>query len=111
MPEPKYTRGPRPLSAEQARQAFRGPLLGSEGEFLATKHFKGRMLERQCDMADVMQLARTGVIHNPPEWDTKHGEWLWRIEGKAVDGRTVYVVFGLPRPHQVKGVTIETLKR
>jgi uncharacterized protein DUF4258 len=109
--EPSQSRGPRPLSAEQARQAFRRPILGSEGEFLTTKHFKERMIERHFDMADVLHLARTGVIHNPPEWDTKHGEWLWRIEGKAVDGRRVYVVFSLPRQHQVKGVTIETPAR
>jgi len=69
------------------------------------------MVERQFDMADVVQLARTGVIRNPPEWDTKHGERLWRIEGKAVDNRTVYVVFSLPKQNQVKGITIETPER
>jgi hypothetical protein len=37
-----------------------------------------------------------------------HGEWTWRIEGQAVDGRTAYVVFSIVGEKTVKGITIET---
>jgi len=72
------------------------------------KHFKERMVERQFDLTDVGHVARSGRIHNPPEWDIAHGEWTWRIEGRAVDGRTVYVVFSVVGEKTVKGITIES---
>jgi hypothetical protein len=65
------------------------------------------MASRGFDMTDVIQIARTGRIPNPPEYDMGHGEWKWRIEGRAVDSRTVYVVFSVLGIRQVKGITIE----
>lgn len=102
---------PPPLAAPQAVRAFRGALLDLTGEFIATKHFNERLVERQFDVTDVIQLARTGRILHPPEWDTGHGDWTWRIEGRAVDGRMVYVVFSVLGPKQVKGITIEKPRR
>ncbi len=55
--------------------------------------------------------ARTGRIHTPPEWDMAHGEWTWRIEGQAVDGRMVFVVFSILGEKTVKGITMETPER
>jgi hypothetical protein len=72
------------------------------------KHLKERMLERGFDAADILALAHNGRVLNPPEFDVKHGEWKWRIEGKAIDGRAVYVVFSVLSGKAVKGITIET---
>ena len=110
MTKPQGPKQPPPPSPPQARQAFRETLLDPKGEFVATRHFTERMRERRFDLADVIQTARTGRIYNPPEWDTKHGEWTWRIEGKSLDGRAVYVVFSLLGKRRVKGITIETPK-
>lgn len=82
-------------------------MLESGREFIETRHFKDRMAARRFDMNDVIHPARTGRILNPPEYDMGHGEWQWRIEGRAVDGRTVYVVFSILGEKQVKGFTIE----
>jgi hypothetical protein len=102
---------PRPPSAVQARKAFREALLEPDGTFISVRHFKERMAQRQFDLNDVGHVARTGRIHNPPEWDMAHGEWTWRIEGQAVDGRTAYVVFGILGEKTVRGITIETPER
>ena len=99
---------PPPVSKAQAREAFRGARLEPAGIFIETKHFKERLTEGRFDVNDLKTLARTGAVLNPPEWDVKHGEWVWRIEGRAQDGRTAYVVFGVLGPHQVKAITIET---
>jgi hypothetical protein len=44
-------------------------LLESGREFIETRHFKDRMAARRFDMNDVIHLARTGRILNPPEYD------------------------------------------
>lgn len=96
------------MTAEQARKAFRAALLEEQGVFIALKHFKERMGERGFELTDVVALARSGRIFNPPEFDVKHREWKWRIEGKAIDRRAVYVVFSVLGDKTVKGITIET---
>jgi len=108
MGRPRGSQLPRLPSAAQARKAFREALLEPDGTFISVKHFKQRMVERQFDLTDVGHVARSGRIHNPPEWDIAHGEWTWRIEGRAVDGRTVYVVFSVVGEKTVKGITIES---
>ncbi len=69
------------------------------------------MAERGFELTDVVLLARNGRIPNPPEFDVKHREEKWRIEGKAIDGRAVYVVFSVLGDKRVKGITIETPRR
>lgn len=96
------------VTAQQARNAFRAALLEQRGEFIQLKHFKERMAERGFELTDVVLLARNGRILNPPEFDVKHREEKWRIEGKAIDGRAVYVVFSVLGDKRVKGITIET---
>ncbi len=73
-----------------------------------SRHFEERMAQRGFGLLDVERLAREGRIFNPPEWDVAHGAWVWRIEGRAVDGRAVYVVFSVNAPKRVTGITIET---
>src|SRR3989304_3765940 len=104
MARPQGSKQPPPASSPQARQAFREALLDPKGEFTATRHFTERMRERRFDLADVIQIARVGRIYNPPEWDTRHGEWTWRIEGKALDGRAVYGGFSLLGKRRGKGI-------
>ena len=106
MAEARRPRSAGSTSVHEARRAFRAALLEPGGEFIATKHFTQQMASRRFDMNDVVQIARTGRIPNPPEYDMSHGEWKWRIEGRAVDGRIVYVVFSLLGDKQVKGITI-----
>jgi uncharacterized DUF497 family protein len=65
-------------------------------------------MERGFELTDVVELARSGRIFNPPEFDVKHGEWKWRIEGKAIDRRAVYVVFSVLGDKTVKAITIAT---
>ena len=67
-----------------------------------------RMAQRHFHMGDVRNLAHEGRIYNPPEWDLRHGQYKWRVEGKALDGRTLYVVFVVLGEHRVRAITIET---
>jgi len=60
MPRPPRQGPPPPLAAPQAVRAFRGALLEPTGEFIATKHFNERLVERQFDLTDVIQLRSQG---------------------------------------------------
>jgi len=74
MGRPRGSQLPRLPSAAQARKAFREALLEPDGTFISVKHFKQRIMERRFDLNDVGDVARSGRIHNPPEWDIAHGE-------------------------------------
>ena len=64
------------------------------------------MRQRRFDNLDLVNLAYEGRIFAPPQWDARHREWKWRVEGRAVDGRPMAVAFTVLGPRRVKAVTI-----
>ena len=108
MPRRHRPRPPDPGPPHNALAAFKKAVLMPDGEFIFTGHFEDRMAERNFQMGDVRKLAHEGRIYHPPEWDLRYGQHKWRVEGKALDGRTLYVVFVVLGENRVLGITIET---
>ena len=75
------------------------------GEFIETKHFSNEMANEGFDRNDLRRLAHGGRIVGRPEWDARHRAWKWRIEGVAVDGRRLAVIFNVLGPRRLRAIT------
>jgi hypothetical protein len=75
-------------------------------EFRESKHIKDQMIrpDRNFDMADVRHVARHGAVRKPGEYDVKHGNYVYCMEGHDVDGAPLNIIFTPGRNH-VKLVT------
>ena len=56
-------------------------------------HVKEALKDDDLDILDAAAVLRSGQIYNEPEQDIKSGEWKYRIEGRAVDGKRLAIVF------------------
>jgi hypothetical protein len=94
---------PRPLTPTQATQAMKQGLMT---ELRETKHIREQMIkpDRDFDMTDVRSVAREGAVRRPGEWNTKYGNFTYRMEGKDAEGRLLDIVFVPGRDH-VKLIT------
>ena len=103
MNDPTDLDQPPQYSIEVARAIFKKSV--RQGAFISTKHARKRMHERQVDNNDILGLARTGVVLNPPELDIKTNEWTYRIES---DSLGLKAVFTIPDPNRVRLITVIT---
>ncbi len=67
------------------------------GDFIQSKHFREKLAalgaESSATILDVIHIGQHGGIYSDPEFDTKHGEWNYRLEGTSPDGLLIAVVF------------------
>jgi hypothetical protein len=86
----------------------------TEGDFVESAHFRARLSalteERGVSILDVMHIGQHGGIYCEPEFDTKHGEWNYRIEGTSPDGLLVAVVFSFKADDFAMLITIFILQ-
>jgi len=84
-------------SQPEARAAVRKCL--TEGDFVESAHFRQRLAalgeEKGVTIQDVIHIGQHGGIYCEPEFDMKHGEWNYRLEGTSPDGLLIAVVFSL----------------
>src|SRR5437764_10476 len=64
-----------------------------DGEVIPTKHFRDKLEELGLSMVEAMYVLRRGLILNEAEFDVRHQEWNYRIEGTEPDGEHVAIVF------------------
>lgn len=77
------------LSRTQALRFIKRAI--NEGSLLLTKHARQRMKERKIDISDVMMVLKTGNIFDEPEPHPVTGEWVYKVEGKNIDGENISV--------------------
>lgn len=92
---------PKALTPQQATRAMKDGLVT---ELRETTHIRDQMRERQFDMNDVRHVARFGTVRRPGEYDIKHGNHTYCMEGSDVDGGPLHIIFVVGRRH-VKLVT------
>ncbi|MFO0754629.1 MAG: DUF4258 domain-containing protein [Thermodesulfovibrionales bacterium] len=54
-------------------------------------HVKQRMAERNFQMRDILQVIERGAIYGEPEIHPKTGRWIYKVEGKTVDGEKLNI--------------------
>jgi len=63
------------------------------GKVRVGKHCREELANEDFDILDARNVLRKGNIFMQPELDIKTGDWKYRMEGKAIDGRSLAVVF------------------
>ena len=64
-----------------------------DGEVIPTKHFRDKLEELGLSMLEAMYVLRHGLILNEAEFDIRHQQWNYRIEGTEPEGEHLAVVF------------------
>jgi len=64
---------------EQAREIFHAAF-DKGGRVFYRKHARDRMLERDIDANDLIELSRCGLVYDPPEPHIKTGDMVYRME-------------------------------
>lgn len=99
---PKY-------SPQQALDLIRRIL--DEGGYIVPSRIhagKVRMIERNVDMQDLeILLTETGVIKRQAEWDEKHQNFKYRVEGTDGLGEETVAIVAIEESHgRIKIVTV-----
>ena len=64
-----------------------------DGEVIPTKHFRDKLEELGLSMVEAFYVLGRGLILNEPEFDVRHQQWNYRIEGTEPDGEHLAIVF------------------
>jgi uncharacterized DUF497 family protein len=67
--------------------------LSEEGSIRWGSHFTKALGEEGLSFPDAWHVLRTGRIYEAPEPDIKTGEWKYKVEGHAPDGKWLVIVF------------------
>lgn len=81
---------------ERLSRADAETLLGhclEEGSVIPSRHFREELANEGLDLADALQVLRTGTIHDEPEFDSKRGNWKYKVEGHETGGKWLCIVF------------------
>jgi hypothetical protein len=76
----------------------------SRGEVIPTKHFREKLEMLGVSMVEALYVLGHGLILNEPEFDVRHQQWNYRIEGTEPDGEHLAIVFTFVE--EVSGVLI-----
>ena len=85
-------RGPQapPYTRKEAQRIFQRAF--KEGAVILTHHGRLRMRQRGIDTNDLLALARSGTVFNPPEPDIKTDQWKYLIERPRPRLKAVFII-------------------
>ena len=59
----------------------------SDGSVIPGPHFRMALSEEGILIQDVFTVMRLGSIYEEPEYDTKRGNWKYKVEGHEPGGK------------------------
>ena len=84
MPNPLIPQRPLCLTPIEAKRKI--ILILREGNFVPLPHCREAMVKRDVSGQDLLHLLQHGDIISPPEWDDKHLNWRYKVEGVDLEG-------------------------
>ena len=73
---------------------------------ILSPHCRDRMRKRDYDINDLYNVLSKGKINTPPEYDRKHYDWKFKVEGKAIEGDEAIVVTVIQSHRELFCITI-----
>jgi len=93
------------MTKDEARTCFRD-YVQYGGCIQTSNHCRDRMLERNINMDDMLNVLHWGEIETI-EYDENHDSWKCKLKGKDIDGNELIFLTALYEPcHTVKCVTV-----
>ena len=71
------------LSISDAQARIRE--IAKNGFITPSYHCRNDHPERNYSLVDVEYILRNGVVTKEPEYDPRHQNWKYRVEGKTID--------------------------
>ncbi|MGC8490168.1 MAG: DUF4258 domain-containing protein [Syntrophobacteraceae bacterium] len=93
-----------PLSSSEAIRRIRE--IANLGDVRTTAHCRKRMAERGFGFQDLLSILLNGEITNQPEYDEKHEQFKYRVDGNTIDGDSAVAITVIVSSHAVLIVTI-----
>jgi len=64
-----------------------------KGEIILSSHCRNEsMPKRNIDFQDILTVLLNGLVRRPPEFDEKHRQFKYRVEGVTVDEEETVVI-------------------
>ncbi len=79
-----------PFSSSEAISRIRE--IASFGDVQTTSHCRRRMTERSFHFQDLLSVLVNGEITDQPEYDEKHDQFKYRVQGTTIDGDSAIAV-------------------
>ena len=93
------------LTTKEAEEEIQG--IVKYGEVTPLPHCYQRMKERNYDIHDITYILSTGKIRDPPEYDEKHYNWMYKVEGNVIEGDKAIVVVAIASHRELVCITIK----
>ncbi len=93
-----------PFSSSEAIRRIRE--IANLGDVRTTGHCRKRMAERGFGFQDLLSILLNGEIKSQPEYDEKHDQFKYRIDGSTIDGDSAVAITVIVSSHAVLIVTI-----
>lgn len=85
---------PKQLSPTEAFEAIQALLRECGGRFGRTTHARDRMVERNVNGDDVLNVLRKGTV-STAEWNEEHQNWKYPVSGIDLDGDPLVIVIAV----------------
>lgn len=76
------------------------------GAIQTTVHCRMRMMERVFYFQDLRSVLQNGEVKSQPEYDEKHDQYKYRVEGNTIDGDSAIAVTIIMSTRSLLVVTI-----
>lgn len=76
------------------------------GDVRTTSHCRMRMIERGFHFQDLLSILLNGEIKERPEYDDKHDQLKYRVQGQTIDGDSAIAVTVIMSRYSLLVVTI-----
>ncbi len=93
-----------PFSTSEAIRRIRE--IANFGYVQTTGHCRKRMAERGFGFQDLLSILLNGEINSEPEYDPKHDQFKYRVDGNTIDGDSAVAITVIVSSHAVLIVTI-----
>jgi hypothetical protein len=92
------------MTREQAQDLLRHCM--EQGEVLHGPHFRNALRDEKMKFWQVHPVLTSGIVYKEPEFDVRHGDWKYVVEGRATSGEWMNIVFCFETIEDVFLVTI-----
>lgn len=78
-----------------------------ESGFIETpQHQQDRAIERNVTSRDIAHCLTMGRVTREPEWNERHQEWRYRIEGEDIEGVELTLIVAFEDEETLAVVTV-----